>query len=220
MKMKKKTFLEILNSISHGLGVFLGITTCVLLCVHHRAYASRIFVGELVYISSFILLFLASTLYHGIPIRSEKNLLRVFDHSAIFIFIAGSYTPIVLSLFENTGAILFLILIWGLALAGFCFKLFTIGRYDKYTKLSTFLYIGMGWISAFLIPGLVRTMGLKYMLGILIGGILYTLGTYFYRKTSWTYHHVVWHLFVLAGAVVQLVSLVFGLQLSVLGGGI
>ncbi|CDZ74635.1 hemolysin III [Peptoniphilus sp. ING2-D1G] len=204
----KKLLYEILNSTSHGIGVILGIIFLIMMIFKFGGKISNyLFAGFIIYGACFIIMFLSSTLYHAIQAPKAKKILRVFDHSSIFLFIAGSYTPIVLYILEGRMQILFLAVIWAAALFGTIFKLVTYNKYDKYVKFSVFLYIVMGWMAIFLIKPIILKTGIAFMAFILIGGILYTAGTYFYKKKIPLYNHFVWHIFVLTAAVVQYIGI-------------
>ncbi len=204
----KKVIYEILNSTSHGIGVILGIIFLIMMIFKFDGRISNyLFAGFIIYGLCFILMFLSSTLYHAIQVPKAKKILRVFDHSSIFLFIAGSYTPIVISILEGRTRVLFLTVIWASALLGTLFKLITYNKYDKYIKISVFLYIVMGWMAIFLIKPIIFNTGVAFMAFILIGGILYTAGTYFYKRKIPLYNHFVWHIFVLAAAVVQYIGI-------------
>ncbi|MDO5041504.1 MAG: hemolysin III family protein [Peptoniphilus sp.] len=204
----KKIIYEVLNSTSHGIGVVLGVIFLIMMiCKFGGRISNYLFVGFIIYGVCFILMFLSSTLYHGIQTPKFKKVLRVFDHSSIFLFIAGSYTPIVLYILEGRTRLLFLTAVWAAALFGTLFKILTYNKYDKYIKLSVFLYIAMGWMTIFLIKPIIFNTGVAFVAFILMGGILYTVGTYFYKRRTPLYNHFVWHIFVLAAAVVQYIGI-------------
>ena len=138
---------EIANSISHGIGAIIGIVFLILMIIKGvRANNSRAIIGYAIFGSSVILTFLFSTLYHSITNIKAKSILRIFDHSSIYLLIAGTYTPIILIVFSSPKRYYFLFATWAIALGGILFKIFTHGKYEKYAKVSLFLYILMGWI--------------------------------------------------------------------------
>ena len=203
--MKKREILfERWNAISHLAGVILGLFFLISLLIPaiEQWDAAKI-VGFSIYGLCFIVLFLASFLYHNSRNPKVKKRLRVFDHISIYFFIAGTYTPILLVLLNGWLRILTMIIIWTCAIVGTFYKIFTYKNYDKYKGLSTILYIVMGWISVFLIKPILDQTSYKFMLWILIGGILYTVGTYFYKSKRFYYNHVIWHFFVLFAAIFQ-----------------
>lgn len=205
---KSNLVIEIFNSITHGVGAIMGIVFLVLMIIKYVGMTSTSqLTGFIIYGSSFIFLFLASCLYHGIFNIKVKNILRIFDHSAIFLFIAGSYTPIVLRVLKGYTQLAFLILIWLIAIGGFIFKIVSYGKYDKYIRVSVFLYILMGWLSLMLIRPIVLNTNHMFLLLLVIGGILYTIGTFFYKKKLKAYNHLIWHIFVLAGAICHFIAI-------------
>lgn len=158
-----------------------------------------------------IFMYLSSTLYHSINNTRAKEILRVFDHSSIYLFIAGTYTPIALLSMTGRLRIGIMIAIWSIAIIGIVFKLFTIGKFDKYKAFSLALYISMGWIALFTIRPIIQMTSVNFILWILGGGIVYTLGTIFYSIKKIPYNHAIWHVFVLGGTVLHFVGIVLHL---------
>ena len=211
MMSKKYTKTEeILNGLTHGLGVIFGIValTILLYLAIKKGNVSSI-VGFSIYGACIILMFLSSTLYHSFTIEKAKKILRVFDHSSIFLFIAGTYTPIVLLTLTGYLRIGVLVSIWTIAIAGVVFKIFTYGKFDKYKALSLILYIGMGWTAIIPIKAIVNATSVNFFYWILGGGLLYTIGTIFYGIKRIPYNHAIWHLFVLAASVTHFLGIVF-----------
>ncbi|RXK60411.1 hemolysin III family protein [Lacibacter luteus] len=196
--------LEIANSITHGIGILFGIAALpVLSALAATKNHTVAVVGAAVYGFSFLLVFTFSTLYHAFQNPRVKKVLNVFDHISIYFLIAGTYTPFLLNYMMNVTGITLLSVLWGLTIVGIVFKLFFTGRFNY---ASTAVYIAMGWILLFggrsffaAIPWPVLTM-------IIIGGVLYTVGTLFYLWEKLYYHHVIWHLFVLAAAICHYVA--------------
>lgn len=190
---------EIAHSATHGLGIVLSIAGLIaMLVVSERSGDVRHVVASVVYGVTLILLYLASTLYHGISSPSAKRTLKVLDHSAIYLLIAGTYTPFTLiSLRGGWGWTLFG-LVWGMALLGITLKVAAIGRFQW---LSIALYLGMGWLVVVALKPLIGAVSPAGFRLLLLGGISYTLGVVFYKWRRLPYHHAVWHLFVLAGSV-------------------
>ncbi|SHH02907.1 hemolysin III [Anaerosphaera aminiphila DSM 21120] len=209
ISLKNKNLIaEIFNSVSHGIGVIIGIVFLVLMIVKSVGVESTAdVVSYIVYGSCFILMFLTSTIYHAIQAPNLKKIFRIFDHSAIFFFIAGSYTPIVVHVLEGKAKIAFLVGIWSIAILGFLFKIFTYGKYDRYTKLSVAIYVAMGWLSLLIIKPLIDRTSSIFLILIVAGGVLYTAGTYFYKKKLPLYNHLIWHFFVLAAAICHFVAI-------------
>jgi hemolysin III len=190
---------EIANAAIHGIGVLLSIVALVLLMVFSIMEGTALHViSFLIYGVTMLLLYLSSTLVHSFPIGKTKDLFEIFDHSAIYLFIAGSYTPILFHVVQGKlGWILFGI-VWGLAVLGVIFKAFYA---KKLIFTSTILYILMGWMIVFAWKPLTEKLSENGLLLLILGGMLYTVGTVFYIWRSFPYHHAVWHLFVLAGSV-------------------
>lgn len=199
--------VEIANAITHGLGVILGIVFLLMLVIPSALKGETIkVVAFSLYGAFFIFMFLSSTIYHSITNVKAKKILRVLDHSSIYLFIAGTYIPIILLVLKGRLRIALLVLICSLAFIGVLYKIFSYGKYDKYKGLSTILYIAMGWIAVFFVKPIIQSTSLMFFFWILFGGILYSGGTYFYKKDS-KYAHVIWHLFVLAAAIAQFIGI-------------
>ncbi|MBL0162804.1 MAG: hemolysin III family protein [Xanthomonadales bacterium] len=195
---------EIASSLSHALGIVLGIAGLAVLAAFAALHggAWRI-VSVSIYGATLILLFTASTLYHAVPNPGAKPLLRLLDHSAIFLLIAGTYTPFALiSLRGPWGWSLFAI-VWTLAIIGIALEL----RHVRNRVAAALLYLGMGWVGVFAIKPMIANIepgGLWLLLG---GGLCYTLGVPFYLWKRLPYNHALWHVFVLAGSVLQFFSI-------------
>lgn len=190
---------EVANSISHGIGFILGIVGLVLLLVQASdsgADATAITSYSL-YGGSMILLFLASTLYHAIPHPTAKRWLKIFDHCAIYLLIAGTYTPFLLVGLDSPLAHGLMAVIWSLALAGIIFKLAFAHRF-KVVSLIT--YLTMGWLSLIVIYQLALRLSGGGLTLLALGGIIYTLGVIFYVCKRIPYNHAIWHGFVLGGS--------------------
>ena len=192
---------EVANSISHGIGAALGIAGLVLLVVFASLDGDpwRI-VAMSVYGASLVILFTSSTVYHALWNDRLKHVFWILDHAAIYLLIAGTYTPVALvTLGGGWGWSLFGIQ-WGLALFGIVYKLLFIGRYPM---VSVAVYIIMGWVGVVAVWPILVAMPLAGAVMMLVGGLFYTGGVAFYRWHSLKYHHFWWHLFVLAGAAVH-----------------
>ena len=199
---------EILNGITHGLGIIFGVVALVILLIQSVLKGDvSATVSFAIYGACIILMFMSSTLYHSITNTKAKKILRVFDHSSIFLFIAGTYTPIVI--LTLTGKLKWGVLsgIWILAVAGVIFKIVTYGKFDKFKLLSVFLYIGMGWVAIIPIKAIINATSLSFFLYILGGGLLYTLGTIFYSTNKIPYNHAIWHLFVLSASIIHFIGI-------------
>lgn len=209
-KVKKISFdlwLEINNAITHGLGAILGVVFLLMLLIPKIQEGDTLgVVSFAIYGGCFIFMFLMSTLYHAVQPPTVKKVLRVFDHISIYYFIAGSFTPVILLLTTGTFRLLFISLIWGIAILGTVYKIATYKNYDKLKSLSVIIYVAMGWLAIFLIKPMLSASSWKFFMFIVLGGIIYTTGTYFYKSTRFKYHHVIWHLFVLAAAIVHFIG--------------
>jgi len=188
---------EIANSVSHGVGLLAAVAVAPLLVVAavQRGSAAQI-VGASIFGATMVLLYLTSTLYHALPGNRAKRVFRVLDHGAIFLLIAGTYTPFTLGVLRGTWGWTLFGLVWGLALAGVLLK--AVGGV-RYPKLSTYLYLAMGWLVLIAVKPLWHNVPTSGLLWLLAGGIAYTAGVAFYASKRVRYSHFVWHLFVIAG---------------------
>ncbi|HGS5357069.1 TPA: hemolysin III family protein [Vibrio cholerae] len=189
---------EVANVISHGVGLILGIVGLVLLlvkAVDQQADALTI-TSMSIYGGSMIALFLASTLYHAIPYQRAKRWLKTFDHCAIYLLIAGSYTPFLLVSLRTPLAVGLMIVIWSLALIGILMKIAFVYRFKK---LSLVTYLTMGWLSLIVIYQLAIHLEVGGLTLLAAGGLIYSLGVIFYVAKRIPYNHAIWHAFVLAG---------------------
>lgn len=199
---------EIANAITHGLGVLLGIGATVFLLMDAvRAENTLAIVGFSVYGVCLTLMYLMSTLYHGITHAKAKRILRVADHCAIYLMIAGCYFPIALLALRGIERVAVLTVVFSLAAAGIVFKIVTYGKYDKYEKISVLLYILMGWIAVFSLRSIYFATSLSFLLWIAAGGVMYTLGTLFYRAGRIPFNHAIWHGFILIASALQFVGI-------------
>jgi hemolysin III len=192
---------EIANAISHGVGIVFSISALTLLIVFASLEGSvASIISYTVYGVTMMLLYVSSTLLHAFPKGRVKNLFEIFDHSSIYLFIAGSYTPILVNVIGGKLGMSLLILLWSIAGIGILFKVFFVKRF-LYT--STILYIAMGWLIVVAWKPLVMNFDDIGVILLIIGGLLYTIGALFYMFRWFPFHHMVWHLFVLAGTVVH-----------------
>lgn len=198
---------EIANSLTHGVGVPLSLAGWVALVVTAAREGDVWQVtSTAVFGATLVLLYSASTLYHVLRGEQRKVLLRKFDHAAIFLLIAGTYTPFVLvSLRGAWGWSLFGI-VWGLAVVGVTLKFWFAGRFRL---ASTLIYLGMGWLVLIALKPLLAALPRAGFIWLLAGGACYSLGTVFYLWKRLAYHHAVWHLWVLAGSLCHWIA-VFG----------
>ena len=201
---------EVLNAVTHGIGLGLSIAGLVILLVKGARLGSPIhIVSYAIYGSTLILLFLFSTLFHSLIFTKAKIVFRVFDHSSIFLLIAGSYTPFcLLSINGWLGWTLFG-LIWTLAIGGVVYKSITLHRKETISQVSTVIYIVMGWLCVIAFVPLIRSLGIMGTSLLAGGGIAYTVGAYFYSIKNIRFMHVVWHIFVMLGAGLMYFSILF-----------
>jgi hemolysin III len=195
---------EIANSVSHGLGLVATLTAfpILVMAASQRGGAAGI-VGATVFATSMVLMYLASTLFHALPRCRAKRVFQVLDHSAIYILIAGTYTPFTLGVLRGNWGWTLFGLVWGLAVVGTVFK--SLGGV-RYTTLSTWVYLAMGWlvlIAARTVWNLVPGWGLFWLVA---GGVAYTAGTVFFMAERIRYFHFVWHLFVVAGTACHFIA--------------
>ena len=196
---------EQLNAWSHGLGAALGLLGLVLLVLYSNSNTLEIF-SVIVYGVSIVILFLASTLYHSVKDENKKHYFRIVDHISIYLLIAGTYTPVTLiTLSDSRGWLLFW-LVWGIAALGLILKLFFTGRFEIF---STLLYLVMGWLIVFDFSALVDNMANTGLLLLFSGGLFYTVGIVFYAIHKIPFNHVIWHLFVLGGAICHFFMIFF-----------
>jgi len=189
---------EFANTLTHAIGMVLSIVGLVLLLVkanQHDADALTM-TSMAIYGASMIVLFLASTLYHAIPHQRAKRALKTFDHCAIYLLIAGSYTPFLLVSLRTPLAMGLMAVIWGIALLGILMKLAFVYRFKK---LSLVTYLMMGWLSLIVIYQLALTLSIGGLTLLALGGVIYSLGVIFYVAKRIPYNHAIWHGFVLAG---------------------
>ncbi|MDM9561100.1 PAQR family membrane homeostasis protein TrhA [Bordetella petrii] len=189
---------EIANSISHGLGALGAVAAAPLLIVGAtRRGDAALIAGAAVFAASMCLLYLASTLYHALPRGRAKQVFNVLDHSAIYLLIAGTYTPFALGPLRGPWGWTLLGLVWGLAALGVALK--AMRRLDR-PAVSLALYLAMGWLVAIAVDPVLEHVPAGGLWLLLAGGLAYTGGVLFFVFDSrWRYSHFVWHLFVLAG---------------------
>ncbi|MBU5363294.1 hemolysin III family protein [Enterococcus raffinosus] len=196
---------EVLNAVTHGIGVVLSIIGFVFLL--RKADSGLHYVSFIIYGVSLLLLFLASTLYHSLIFTKAKKVFQVFDHCSIYLLIAGTYTPYCLLYIKGTIGIVLLSVIWLAAIVGIVYKSLTLSKVKSVSKLSTIIYNVMGWAVVIALPSLYHSVGLKGLLLLVGGGVAYTVGSVFYSMKNRRYMHVVWHLFVMLGAMLMFFSI-------------
>lgn len=196
---------EVLNAVTHGIGVILSVIALIFLVQKGlEAGGALKITSYTVYGVSLILLYLSSTLYHSFTFTRARYVFRIIDHSSIFLLIAGTYTPYTLITIGGKLGVFLTTLIWTIAFLGVLYK--TIW-FKKFQGLSLWLYIAMGWISLFFMHYLYQGLGTSGFLWLLAGGLSFTVGALFYRLKHIKFMHVVWHLFVMSGTICMFFSI-------------
>jgi len=194
------------NAITHGVGAVLAIAGAIYLVAASARGSVWLVVSCSVFAGTLVLVYLCSTLYHSLVRTRARHVLRVLDHSAIYLLIAGTYTPFTLiSLRGPVGWTLFAV-VWALAVAGVIFKSFAVGRF---AVASALVYLFQGWFVVFAIRPLVHAIGWHGVLWLGAGGAAYTLGIVFFALDRRRYFHAAWHIFVLAGSVAHYFAILF-----------
>lgn len=195
---------EIANAITHGIGVLLSIAALVLLIVFSSIYGNAWHVVSFtIFGSTMLLMYVCSTMLHSLPKGRAKNVFEILDHSSIYFFIAGTYTPFLFIMIDGWLRWLLFAVVWTLAIGGTIFKSFFV---KKYVFASTMLYIVMGWLIVFAWKPLTSNLPTNALTFLVIGGLLYTVGTIFYMWRGFKFHHAIWHLFVVAGSIMHFFS--------------
>ncbi|MES9857668.1 MAG: hemolysin III family protein [Sedimenticola sp.] len=190
---------EIAHTITHGVGALLSIAGLAILVAFSALYGDAWHITSCsIYGATLILLYTTSALYHGIPLPNAKRILRQVDHAAIFVLIAGTYTPFTLVNLRGAWGWTLFGLVWGIAIAGVVLEL---AMKKRYHRLSLSLYLGLGWLVVIAVEPMLSTVGSGGLILLLSGGLCYSLGVIFYVWKSLAYHHAIWHLFVLAGSI-------------------
>ena len=190
---------EIANSVSHGIGLLAALVASPFLVIHAARTGNAAFViGVSIFVTTLVLLYLASTLYHALPAGKAKRVFRVIEHSAIYLLIAGTYTPFTLGVLRGAIGWTLLGLVWGLAVAGVALK--AMARM-AHPIVSTSLYLLMGWLIVIAVHPLTVRVPASGLLWLVSGGLAYTVGVAFFAADSrLRYAHFIWHLFVMAGS--------------------
>jgi len=195
---------EMANAMTHGMGILFGVASIpVLSAIGAKTGNIPGVVGATIYAFSFLMLFTSSTVYHSTQNIDVKKILRKFDHISIYVLIAGSYTPFLLMYMLDGFGITLLSIQWSLVLLGIIFKVFFTGRFKI---ASTIIYLAMGWL--LLVGGkrFFEELPTPSLVLLLVGGGLYTLGSFFYLSKKIYHHHAIWHLFVLSAAICHYVA--------------
>lgn len=209
MKLSKQLSFgeEVANSVTHGVGAL--ITLFVLPATAIYTYQQHHLIGAIgtsIFVISLFLMFMSSCIYHAMAYDStQKYILRIIDHSMIYIAIAGSYTPIALSLVGGWLGYTIIVLQWGITIFGILYKIFAKTINEKF---SLALYLIMGWLVVLILPALIQKTGLNFWIYMVAGGLAYTIGALFYAKKK-PYFHMIWHLFILLASALQYIGIVF-----------
>ena len=198
---------EVANSITHAVGAALMLGLLPVTAIHaYSAYNLKAAVGMSIFVISLFLMFLSSAIYHAMDYQStHKYVLRIIDHSMIYIAIAGSYTPVALSLVDGWLGYLIIVLQWGTTIFGILYKIFAKNINEKF---SLALYLLMGWLVVFILPAIVQKTTPLFWLLMIAGGLSYTIGAVFYAKKK-PYFHMIWHLFIMLASFLQYMGIVF-----------
>lgn len=198
---KESTGEEIANAITHGVGALLAIAALVILVVLAAVNGTVWHVVSFsIFGATLVLLYFASTLYHSLTHVRAKQVFNKIDHISIYLLIAGTYTPFCLTALRGWIGWTVFGLVWGCAVLGAVLKAISIGTR---VRLSTILYVMMGWVILFAIKPLYQAMSFNGFILLMSGGVSYTLGTIFFLRDQVKYNHSVWHLFVLGGSVLH-----------------
>jgi hemolysin III len=198
---------EIANSITHGIGVLLGIAALVLMVInasdHHSVTG---IVAGAIFGTSLIFSYLSSMIYHAVCHPKSKRFFRIMDHVCIFLLIAGSYTPFALITLHGALGWTMFGVVWTIALIGTVIKFYFV---DRYELLSTLLYLGMGWVAMSVSVQLIHYLPLGGLIWLAIGGLAYTFGVIFFLMERIPFFHTIWHLFVLLGSISHFFAILF-----------
>lgn len=210
--MKQRSYTlgeEIFSSVTHGIGTLLAVGGTVVLIVAAAIYGDALtVVSTAVFGASMIILYCMSTLYHAITHPKAKQFFRVMDHNTIFFLIAGTYTPITLTILRGTlGWVLFGV-IWGVAIVGIVLNSVNL---ERFRKPSVVCYIAMGWVIVIAIRPLLQKMDAACLWLLVAGGVFYTVGVIFYAIKKVRYFHPIWHIFVLLGSLCHYLSILFAI---------
>lgn len=198
---------QIANAITHGVGFGMSVTCLVLLVVFASLrHGAREIVSCSIYGATLVILYLSSTLYHSIHTPRIRRVLNIIDHAAIYLLIAGTYTPYLLVPLRGALGWSLFGIVWGIAAIGIVFQTLFIGRFKR---LSTLSYVAMGWLMITALVPLMKVLPLMAILWLAIGGLCYTLGVIFYAWQRLKFAHALWHLFVLAGSICHFFGVFF-----------
>lgn len=209
MKLSKQLTFgeEVANSVTHAVGsLIMLILLPITASYSYQQYGLAPSIGMSIFVISLFLMFLSSTIYHSMAYHSpQKYVLRIIDHSMIYIAIAGSYTPVALSLVGGWLGYTIILLQWGTTIFGILYKIFAKQINEKFSLL---LYLIMGWLAIFILPVIVTNTGVIFWILMIAGGLCYTIGAIFYARKH-PYDHMIWHLFILFASALQYIAIVY-----------
>ena len=195
---------EIAHAVSHGVGALASVVGLTIMVMFAALYGDKWHViSSSIYGTTLVLTFTASTLYHGITHPTAKSILQKVDHAAIYLLIAGTYTPFLFTYFRESFGWGLFIGLWSLALLGVALEFIAA---NKLKKLALVIYLGMGWTVVFIAKPMIASVPEPGLWLLLAGGLSYTIGVIFYVWTRLPFNHAIWHLFVLAGAILHYLS--------------
>ncbi len=190
---------EIANAVSHMMGGILALIGSVAIIYHSITKGSAIHIVSFsIFSTGLIIMYTASSIYHALHQNRAKYIFQIFDHSAIYILIASTYTPFLLLTVRSKAGHIILVIQWTICVLGIVFKSLFV---ERFVLFSTLLYIVMGWMIVFVWNDLIRNIDKMPLILLFIGGVLYTIGTIFYMWRLFKYHHFIWHIFVLLGSI-------------------
>ena len=196
---------ELANVVTHGAGFLASVAALVILIIHASIYGgAREVTACALYGASLVILYLSSTVYHSSRAPEARRIARIIDHVAIYLLIAGTYTPFALITLRGAWGWSLFGVAWGLALLGVVYEIFFCGRFKLFSIL---VYLGMGWMVLVAIKPLVGNLPVAGVIWLALGGLAYSCGTIFYAWKSLPHHHAIWHLFVLGGSACHFVAI-------------
>lgn len=198
---------EVANSISHAVGAILSLIGLFVMVRLALPLSPWHVVGVSVFGTSLVLLYAASSIFHAVVSHGHKRIFQIVDHALIFVLIAGSYTPWLLVNLRGPWGWSLLVVVWGIALAGTVLKVLLLPRF---AKLSTALYIAMGWIVCVALKPMIENVSPAAIAWLVVGGLFYTGGVIFYVKKGVRFAHFTWHLFVMAGSFCHFIAVMIG----------
>lgn len=198
---------EFLNSMTHGIAAMFAIIGTYFLFKKGRKSQNKVFLfSYIIYGISMIVLYGVSFIYHGLPDGSAKKFMRFVDHCSVFFLIAGSYTPVTLKTLKGRTGTIMCIAVWAISLTGMISKLFFFDLIYNYT---VFIYVALGWVVVLGFKTIIKRMPKKGIMWLVLGGVLYTAGTYFYANDNIKFYHAIFHVFIALGTLTQFISIYY-----------